>query len=172
MTEASLVDSDVNAAIRISTLMGNYARCLDNRNLSAWAKLFMPQAKYFVASVENVNAGFPLLLINDDTKSKIEDRVRYVEQFWEGSYNDYLPRHVLSMPLLLDVQDERLEFEQSFALYMTENDAGSEQMGASAVLCVGSYRGMAGFHSGQLKINELGAYLDTGSLERSLVYPV
>jgi len=171
MNELAL-DNKIAAVYQVSELMAHYAKRLDACDLTGWAELFAPDARYFVASMENVKAGNSLLLMNDDTKSKIEDRVRFVEQFWEGSYNDYLSRHVLSLPLLLDVRDDCVDFEQSFALYMTENDVSSDQMGTSQVLCVGSYRGSVRVGAEQTMLIELGAYLDTSSLSRSLVYPV
>lgn len=160
------------AYINVMQLMGLYAKYLDNKDLSGWAGLFTEHASYSVASSENVSAGLPLLLINDDSKSKIEDRVRYVCEFWDGHYNDYLPRHVISAPLLVDMQSDRIEFEQNFSLYMTETDAGSDKSGMTSLLCVGHYRGEVGVTGERLQLSSLNAYLDTCVLTSALVYPV
>ncbi|CAM5317675.1 nuclear transport factor 2 family protein [Eoetvoesiella caeni] len=158
--------------INVARLMARYANYLDKRDLSAWASLFSDEASYSVASSENVNAGWPLLLLDDDSKSKIDDRVRFVREFWEGHYNDYLSRHVMSTPLIIDTEGHRVRFEQNFSLYMTETDAASDKSGMSSLLGVGHYAGEVSAVEGHLKLTSLCAYLDTCVLTSALVYPV
>jgi len=155
----------------IARLMARYAGSLDRKELEAWAAFFTDDARYSVASSENAEAGFPLRLINDGSKSRIEDRVRYVRKFWEGNFNDYAPRHILSAPVLLDVEVSMARFEQPFALYATEPDVSSNAGGLSSLVCVGRYLGRVRNLGGELKLVELEAVLDTFAIARSLVYP-
>jgi 3-phenylpropionate/cinnamic acid dioxygenase small subunit len=162
----------MDTTFSIACLMARYAAALDRRELEAWAEFFAPESSYAVASSENVEQGWPLLLINDDTRSKIGDRVRYVREFWAGSFTDYLSRHVLSTPVVLDAGAEGIRFEQSFALYMTEPDLGSDGAGESKLLCVGRYLGEVTGATDKARFSRMKVVLDTFALTRSLVYPV
>ena len=161
----------IPGAADISQLMAQYASNLDRRELEAWAQLFTVDAYYSVSSSENFMAGLPLRLIDDGSKSKIDDRVRYVREFWAGSYNDYASRHILSAPLVGELDQNGARFEQSFALYATEPDVSSNAGGQSILLCVGRYVGHARVQGESLKLAGLEAILDTFALARSLVYP-
>ncbi len=155
-----------------ANLMGLYAAALDRRDLNAWVEFFAEEASYAVASSENETAGWPLLFIDDGSRSKIEDRVRFIRDVWEGSFNDYLQRHVLSLPLLTKAQAGRMDIEQSFALYTTDLDLSGESAGRSTLLCVGRYQAeiVGGPH--EPKLSKLKAILDTCTLTQSLVYPI
>jgi 3-phenylpropionate/cinnamic acid dioxygenase small subunit len=169
----SVIEARANLDVSdVTRLMATYAAALDRRELETWADFFAAEAKYSVASSENMEAGWPLLLISDGSKSRIQDRVRYVREFWNGSFNDYLTRHVLSTPVILEAGDSGAVFEQSFALYVTETDLSGERGGQSSLLCVGRYVGHAGMEGDELKLSKLEAILDTFTMTRSLVYPV
>jgi 3-phenylpropionate/cinnamic acid dioxygenase small subunit len=170
---SSATGSDLMAqTFAVTNLMARYSASLDRRELETWAEFFAPTSSYAIASSENFDEGLPLLLINDDTRSRIGDRVRYVREFWAGSFTDYASRHVLSTPVLLETSGSGVKFEQSFALYMTEPDMGSDGAGQSKLLCVGRYLGETTGPAEKPQLASLQVVLDTIALTRSLVYPV
>jgi 3-phenylpropionate/cinnamic acid dioxygenase small subunit len=170
MNETSL--SPMELTFRAGELMTRYAATLDGGDLEAWSALFVEAASYTVASAENVREGWPLLLINDGELGRIGDRVRYVREFWAGSFNGYTTRHVLSLPRVLSAEQDCMDFEQSFSLYMTESDMSGDGGGQTALLCVGRYLCRTDGLNDGCRIRRLQAVLDTFTLTRSLVYPV
>ena len=161
-----------DALLDIAQFMSRYAEALDQRDLEAWRGFFGTEAGYTVASFENQASGLPLLFINDDSRSKIDDRVRLVRDFWQGSFNDYLQRHILSFPIILHTAGEILRLAQSFSVYATETDLGSENSGSSSLMCVGAYRATTLGRGTERRFSRLEVVLDTAALPRSLVYPI
>lgn len=158
--------------LEVADLMARYAAALDRRDLAAWAGLFADEASYTVASAENEAANLPLLHINDDSRSKIDDRIRFIEGIWEGSFNDYIQRHILSLPVVSRRPDGRSAVELSFSVYATETDFGSARAGRSALLCVGNYHIETVGQKSARRLSALKVVLDTSALAQSLVYPV
>ncbi|MDO8279993.1 MAG: aromatic-ring-hydroxylating dioxygenase subunit beta, partial [Burkholderiaceae bacterium] len=104
----TLARSPMELTFKAGDLMTRYAIALDAGELETWADMFAQTASYTVASAENVREHWPLLLINDASRSRIDDRVRYVREFWAGSFNDYTTRHILSLPRVLAAEDDFL----------------------------------------------------------------
>jgi len=155
-----------------TNFMSHYAAALDRRDLNAWVDFFAEEASYAVVSSENETAGWPVSLIDDGSRSKIEDRVRFIRDVWDGSYNDYLQRHILSTPLLTKAQSGSMDIEQSFAVYATDLDLSGESGGRSTLLCVGRYQAGITGSPNEPKLSKLKAILDTCTLTQSLVYPI
>lgn len=165
-------DPSMAETLEIADLMARYAAALDRRDLAAWADFFADEASYTVASAENDSANLPLLHINDDSRSKIDDRIRFIKGIWEGSFNDYIQRHILSLPVVSRRPDGRATVELSFSVYATETDFSSAKGGRSALLCVGNYHIETVGRRGARKLSALKVVLDTSALAQSLVYPV
>jgi len=153
-------------------LMARYAEALDARELEQWSAMFAETASYTVASAENAREGWPLLLINDAERARIDDRVRYVREFWAGNFNDYTTRHILSIPRVMLADENGVHFEQAFSLYATETDLSGQNGGQTSLLCVGRYSCRTEGWGEACRIRSLQAVLDTFALSRSLVYPV
>jgi 3-phenylpropionate/cinnamic acid dioxygenase small subunit len=153
----------MRSLLEVAQFMSLYAAALDRRDLEAWVAMFAPQASYQVESLENQSLGLPLKLIDDPTRSKLEDRVLYIRRYWSGCFNEYTQRHLLSLPVV-----SGNEMEQNFAVYVTDMNFGGSIGGRSSLLCVGRY--LATFAGD--KLGRLQVILDTSVITQSLVYPV
>ena len=151
----------------VKTLLHAYARCLDQLRIAEWPEFFDEQACYEVNSRENVERGLPLAHVLDDTRDRIEDRVIYINEVWEGHYNAYWPRHLLAEPVQTGAAGERLHVETPFALYVTE--AG---VTGSRLLAVGCYQDVVSFEGEEPKFRSKRVILDTTVMPRYFVYPI
>lgn len=171
MTPGSEEASD-RLLVELSRFMSRYAAVLDRGDLEAWVSQFAPEASYRVGTIENQSSGLPMQLIDDASKSKIEDRVLIVRKYWSGGYNEYAQRHVLSLPVLNSADGDSVRMEQSFAVYVTDKNFGGSTGGRSSLLCVGRYlASFSGSGSGR-RLSELHVMLDTSVMTQSLVYPI
>jgi 3-phenylpropionate/cinnamic acid dioxygenase small subunit len=111
-------------------------------------------------------------LIDDASKSKIEDRILIVRKYWSGNFNEYVQRHILSLPVVAGVEGDAVRMEQNFAVYATDTNFGGSTGGRSSLLCVGRYLASFAGTGGGRRLITLHAILDTSLITQSLVYPI
>jgi 3-phenylpropionate/cinnamic acid dioxygenase small subunit len=148
-------------------LQQEYVRVVDGVDLERWPTLFAREASYVVTSRENLERGHALAYVLDDSRSRIEDRVTYVEKVWKGHYNSYWPRHILGPSAVTATDEETLEMETPLAVYISE----PEEIG-SRLLAVGVFRDIVTFEQGEAKFASKLVVLDTTVMPRYFVYPL
>ena len=158
--------------IELARFMSRYAAALDRGDLEGWASLFAAEASYRVGTLENESGGLPMQLIDDASKSKIEDRVLIVRKYWSGSFNEYVQRHILSLPVVIGAQEDAARMEQNFVVYVTDTNFGGSTGGRSSLLCVGRYLASFAGAGDRRRLREMHAVLDTSLITQSLVYPI
>ncbi|HAC33825.1 MAG TPA: aromatic-ring-hydroxylating dioxygenase subunit beta, partial [Gammaproteobacteria bacterium] len=89
--------SRVNAEIRaqIAELQSDYIAALDEQNMPGWLATFDAQAEYYCRSKENEDGELPVGYMFDDCRERLQDRVKYVDQIWAGTFEEYQTRHFL-----------------------------------------------------------------------------
>lgn len=159
----------MDPARAVGDLLDRYVGVVDDRRIEDWPALFAPEASYSVVTRENVERGLRVALVLDDTRARINDRVRYIQDVWEGHFNDYYPRHVLSRTVFVGDDDPPggiVTARTSFAVYLTE--PGS----TSTLLAVGEYADRVTLAGGEARFVEKRVVLDTSVLPRYFVYPL
>jgi anthranilate 1,2-dioxygenase small subunit len=150
----------------VKSLLFDYVRCLDELRIPDWEDFFAEDAHYEVISRENVERDLPLAHVLDHTRARIHDRVTYVMEIWDGHYNAYWPRHILSEPVETHANGV-VKVDTPFALYLTE--AGRT---GSRLLAVGRYDDEICFEGGAPRFKRKRVILDTTVLPRYFVYPI
>ena len=143
-----------------------YVRALDSKNIVDWAACFATEAGYSCRSQENVSQGLPMALILDDTRARINDRVKFVAEVWAGTFEDYSTRHVVQTTLREQRTPELWVAESNFIVTYTTAD------GDSQLLATGVYEDEIVLESGRLVFKSRNAILDTTYPPRYVVYPI
>jgi anthranilate 1,2-dioxygenase small subunit len=162
----------INAAhlSAIDAVQTAYIAALDKGDMAAWAASFASdKASYFCISAENDRRGFPLALMYDDCRGRIDDRVSFVTKVWVGTYEPYRTRHFLQ-PLSCEAAGaNQYRVTTGFMIMMTPEG------GATTILTSGEYRDLIEIQGeGELSravIKERRAVYDADVLPRYIVFP-
>ncbi len=153
----------------VDALLARYLRALDQRNMREWADLFSARedAAYFCVTRENADADYPVALMMDDNRARIEDRVTYVTKIWEGTFQDYQTRHLAQRVDLSGDPQSGLEVLSHFTVFET-----AEETGVARLLTTGTYEDVLIQERDEWRFLSRRAVLDTAVLPRYVVYPV
>src|SRR5437764_14991668 len=84
---------DPTVLTRLDELQMKYLAALDRHDLDAWLDCFAAEAGYACITRENHDAGLPVALMLDDTRTRLKDRVKFINEVWSGTFEDYATRH-------------------------------------------------------------------------------
>lgn len=143
-----------------------YARALDRHDLRDWASCFAAKASYICISYENVEQGLPVALMMDDTRARIEDRIRAVEDVWAGTFEDYRTRHFVQRMTQTLIVHERWSMESNFLVAYTT------AQGDTQMLTSGVYLDELVLERGEARLISRKAVLDSIATPRYLAYPI
>lgn len=81
--------------IKVDDLQNRYILALDNKDMPGWLATFADrdEASYTCISAENESNGWPIALMLDDCRARLQDRITFVNQIWKGTFQDYRTRH-------------------------------------------------------------------------------
>jgi len=151
---------------QVDALQMSYLAALDRRDLDAWLNCFAEEASYTCITRENHDADLPVALMLDDCYARLKDRVKFINEVWSGTFEDYATRHFA----------QRLDCTQSAAgrLAVVTNFmvAYTNRRGASEILATGVYEDDVSLANGAAKFRAKRAILDTVTTPRYLVYPI
>lgn len=154
----------------INTLQAAYLSALDQGDMAGWAATFaQEEASYYCISAENDRRGFPLALMYDDCRGRIDDRVSFVTKVWAGTYEPYRTRHFIQ-PLGCEAAGtNRYRVTSGFMIMMTPEG------GATSILTSGEYRDLIEIREegglSRAVIKERRAVYDADVLPRYIVFP-
>ena len=60
---------------KITSLLSDYAHCIDSDELERWPGFFTKQARYFVTTAFNQEKGLSIGIIDASSRNMFEDRV-------------------------------------------------------------------------------------------------
>jgi len=154
----------------IDALHTAYVAALDQGDMAAWAATFAAdEASYFCISAENDRRGFPLALMYDDCRGRIDDRVSFVTKVWAGTYQPYRTRHFIQRLSLDAAGSNQYHVTSGFMIMMTPEG------GATTVLTSGEYRDLIEIQGEGDKcravFRERRAVYDADVLPRYIVFP-
>lgn len=151
---------------RLDALQLRYARALDNQDMLGWQSCFASEASYICKSRENVAQSLPIALMMDDSRARIEDRTKAVDQVWAGTFEDYQTRHLVQRASHAAISAERYAMESNFIVTYTTS------RGDTQVLAAGVYVDEVLFEGDEAKFLSRLAVLDADATPRYLVYPI
>jgi len=157
-------------ASAIEALHTAYLAALDQGDMAAWAATFAAdEASYFCISAENDRRGFPLALMYDDCRGRIDDRVSFVTKVWAGTYQPYRTRHFIQRLSMDAAGNNQYRVTSGFMIMMTPEG------GATTVLTSGEYRDLIEIEGDGDKsravFRERRAVYDADVLPRYIVFP-
>ncbi len=151
---------------RVHELQLRYIRALDSQDMKGWLSCFSQTGSYICTTRENVEQGLPVATMMDDTRARLEDRVKTIEQVWAGTYEDYQTRHFIQSLDCSQDSDGTWRVESNFVVTYTTAS------GDMAVLTAGVYYDEVVMEADELKLASRKAVLDSVLTPRYLVYPI
>lgn len=149
---------------RVDQLNAAYAAVLDDQRYDEWPLLFTPDGRYKVQSRENHARGFPLGLIDLESRGMMQDRIYGVTQ--TIYHAPYYMRHVLSPARILSAAGDEVRAETHYAVFRTR------PAGVSEVFSVGRYVDVLQHDGDSLAIRSRLCVYDSEMVLNSLIYPI
>lgn len=158
---------DLEILHHIDELQLRYIRALDERDMDAWTACFTADSQgYRCISRENHEQELPVAMMLDDNPARIQDRAKFVQDVWKGTFEDYATRHFVQRLFCRNLGDGGFEVHSNVLVTYTTASGGSD------VLVAGSYRDEVVAHDGVYGFRRKDAILDTDVPARYLVYPI
>jgi 3-phenylpropionate/cinnamic acid dioxygenase small subunit len=157
---------DPGVLARVDELQMKYLAALDRHDLKAWLECFSEEGSYTCISRENHDAGLPVAMMLDDTHARLKDRVRFIDEVWSGTYEDYATRHFVQRFECKAAGDRRVSALSNFIVSYTN------RRGASDLLVTGVYEDEIDLNGSVARFTAKKAIMDTVTTPRYLVYPI
>lgn len=143
-----------------------YIDALDRKDMQGWLNTFDAEASYIVRTDEGEQAGWPMALILDDCHGRIEDRVKFVDKVWAGTFQDYQTRHMVQRLECTGGADGLFDVRSNFIIAFTRSDTGK-----SDVFVTGVYHDKVKLNGDTASFRNKRVVLDAPLLPHYLVYP-
>jgi 3-phenylpropionate/cinnamic acid dioxygenase small subunit len=151
---------------QIEALQNRYITALDGKDIADWASCFSDRedASYICRSAENEANGWPIALMLDDCRARIEDRIMFITKIWVGTFQDYRTRHFV----------QQVSCERDGDLWKVRSHYSIEYTldpNRSQTLSTGVYEDVIEFVDGAARFVSKKAIYDTTVLPQYIVYP-
>lgn len=143
-----------------------YLSALDRHDLNAWLECFDDEGSYICISRENNDAGLPVAMMLDDTRARLKDRVKFINEVWSGTYEDYATRHFVQRFECTQASGGRVNVQSNFIVSYTNRRGGSD------ILVTGVYEDDIDVNGQTARFRAKKAIMDTVTTPRYLVYPI
>lgn len=162
---SSVEQQDVLA--RLDGLQNRYISALDGRDMPGWLVTFSERkdASYFCRSAENESMGWPIALMLDDCRARLEDRITFVTKIWKGTFQDYRTRHFTQRLSCEKMADDTYRVRSNFSIEYTF------EPNATAILAAGVYEDVIVMEGDEPRFLSKRAIYDTTVLPQYVVYP-
>lgn len=154
----------VERRFAIEDLYARYAKCLDSADFAAWPEFFTGECRYTIQSRENHERGYPLALLDFESKGMLKDRVFGITNTLY--HQPYHQRHVIGGLLVAPRDDGALDVEANYAVFRTKQNELTE------VFNVGRYLDVVVEEGGALKFRQKICVYDSALIPNSLIYPI
>jgi anthranilate 1,2-dioxygenase small subunit len=151
----------------IDALQRRYIDALDSKNMPAWLATFSQQGQYRCVTAESEAAGWTIAFIMDDCHGRLEDRVKFVEKVWAGTFQDYQMRHFTQLIECTATGDGVYQVRSNVNILFTRSDTGTTD-----VLASGVYHDEVLISAGQALFLSRKVVIDAPMLPHYIVYPL
>ncbi|MGF7135345.1 salicylate 5-hydroxylase small subunit [Paraburkholderia sp. EB58] len=149
---------------KMVALYTDYGLAVDGNEWSLWLEFFTEDCVYKIQPRENYDRGFPLATLAFESKGMLKDRVYGMT---ETIFHDpYYQRHVIGVPQVISVTDERIESQANYAVFRTKPD------GVTTVFNVGRYVDCIRRTPAGLKFESRICVFDSEMIPNSIIYPI
>lgn len=150
----------------IDALQSRYIAALDGKDIAAWADCFSQreESSYICRSAENEANGWPIALMLDDCRARIEDRIMFITKIWVGTFQDYRTRHFLQR-VSVERDGEAWRVRTHFSIEYTLDPNRTQTLAA------GVYEDVVEIVDGEARFLSKKALYDTTVLPQYIVYP-
>lgn len=161
---SATIELDVLA--QIDALQNRYIAALDGKDVAGWADCFVERedASYICRSAENEANGWPMALMFDDCRARIEDRITFITKIWVGTFQDYRTRHFLQR-VSCERDGDQWRVRTHFSIEYTLDPNRTQ------LLAAGVYEDVVEFVDGEARFASKKALYDTTVLPQYIVYP-
>ena len=155
---------DFGRFLALTQLQARYAAAVDSANWAAWCDLFTDDCVYRLVPRENHERGLPLATMSFESKGMLKDRAYAIR---ETLFHDpYYQRHVVGVPLLLKVEEQRIECETHYAVFRTKLSE------LTTVFNVGRYLDIVVATPEGWKFASRVCVYDSEMIPNSIIYPI
>lgn len=160
--------TDPHVLARIDELQMKYLSALDSHDLKVWLECFTEEGSYICITKENDDAGLPVAMMLDDSHARLKDRVKFIDEVWSGTFEDYGTRHFVQRFSCKPAGDSgsRVSVLSNFMVCYTNRRGGSD------ILATGVYQDEIDLHGDVARFVAKKAVMDTVTTPRYLVYPI
>jgi 3-phenylpropionate/cinnamic acid dioxygenase small subunit len=151
----------------IDELQARYMDALDSKKMLAWLATFSADGQYVCKTAESEQAGWPMALIMDDNHGRLEDRVKFVDKVWAGTFQDYQTRHFVQRMEVTPAEGGLYEVRSNFSIAFTRSDTGRTDM-----LAAGVYHDIVAIDDERALFRAKKAVIDAPLLPHYIVYPL
>lgn len=161
---------ELDTLAQVDALQNRYIAALDGKDIAGWADCFSQRedASYICRSAENEANGWPIALMLDDRRARIEDRIMFITRIWAGTFQDYRTRHFLqrvSCERASDLGEGLWRARTHFNIEYTLDPNRTQ------TLTSGVYEDVVEIVGGEARFVSKKAIYDTTVLPQYIVYP-
>ncbi|MFM8769866.1 MAG: aromatic-ring-hydroxylating dioxygenase subunit beta [Rubrivivax sp.] len=150
--------------LALNQLYADYAHTVDAGQWDRWTEFFTDDCVYRVQPRENHERGFPLATLSLTSKGMLKDRAYGIQ---ETLFHDpYDQRHVVGVPRVHEVSEERIRCEANYAVFRTKLSE------PSTVFNVGRYLDVVVRTPQGLRFASRECIYDSELIPNSLIYPI
>ena len=117
---------------RIEDFLAEVARAIDDDALEEWPGFFTTEATYRIISRDGHDAGEPIGILSCEGRGMMQDRVLALRT--ANIFEPHRLCHLLARPQLARAPDGTIAARSNFALYRTQQGAGTELFAAGKYL--------------------------------------
>ena len=151
----------------IDELQLRYIDALDSKEMASWLGTFGAEGGYVCKTAESEEAGWPMALIMDDCHGRLEDRVKFIDKVWAGTFQDYQTRHFVQRNECRPAGKGLYQVRSNFSVVFTRSDTGRTD-----VLAAGVYHDLVELSGEQALFRSKKAVIDAPLLPHYIVYPL
>ncbi|WP_431513638.1 aromatic-ring-hydroxylating dioxygenase subunit beta [Variovorax sp. DAIF25] len=141
-----------------------YADAIDSDALERWPDFFAEDCHYRITHVENEREGLPAGIVYADSRAMLEDRIAALRE--ANIYERQHYRHLLGMPLLLEVEGDTARARTPFMV------ARIMATGQTEMFATGSYEDRFVRREGRLLLQSRVAVCDSTVTDTLLALPL
>lgn len=156
--------TDLETVHRISTLLYDCVRTIDEDKLEDWLGFFTDDCIYKITTRENVDGGFPVALVYCTNKDMLYDRVVAIRS--QNVYKLHYDRHLVSNISVKPNGDGSCLMEACYVVYQTDLE------GETQLFSTGRYDAKTIDAGGTLKFKEMIVTVDTFAIPNHISTPL
>ncbi|SAL01216.1 aromatic-ring-hydroxylating dioxygenase subunit beta [Caballeronia ptereochthonis] len=148
----------------IARAQAEYARCIDDGDLTQWPEFFVGECVYKVTTAENHKRGLEAGLIYAASRGMLVDRIASLRD--ANIYERHAYRHLLGQPYIVSESGAEVRSETSFMVARIMRD------GTTSLFVTGRYLDVYVRHEDSVKLRERIAVCDSSRINTLLALPL